>query len=87
VLGRFVPIVRTFVPFVAGLAAMSYPSFALYNVTGAIAWVGICVGAGYAFGNVPVVKDNFTLVTLGIVFVSVLPVVIEMLRGRAKKAV
>ena len=84
VLGRFVPIVRTFVPFVAGVAEMSYPAFALYNVTGAIAWVGICVGAGYLFGNVPVVKDNFSLVALGIVFVSLLPMLFEVLSERRR---
>jgi membrane-associated protein len=84
VLGRFVPIVRTFVPFVAGVAEMSYPSFALYNVTGALAWVGICLGAGYLFGNVPIVKDNFSLVALGIVFVSVLPMLVEYLRHRKR---
>ena len=81
-LGRFVPIVRTFVPFVAGVAEMSYPAFALYNVTGAIAWVGICLGAGYLFGNVPIVKDNFSLVALGIVVVSLLPMVFEILSHR-----
>jgi membrane-associated protein len=86
VLARFVPIVRTFVPFVAGAGAMSYPHFAFYNVTGALAWVGICVGAGYAFGNVPVVKDNFSLVALGIVAVSVLPVLVEVVRGRRRAA-
>src|SRR5918993_635353 len=62
VLGRFAPIVRTFVPFVAGIAEMSYPAFALFNVTGALAWVGVCLGAGYVFGNVPFVKDNFSVV-------------------------
>jgi membrane-associated protein len=82
VLGRFMPIVRTFVPFVAGAAEMTYQSFAFYNVAGAVAWVGICVGAGYLFGNVPIVKDNFSLVALGIVFVSVLPMLIEYLRYR-----
>ena len=82
VLARFVPIVRTFVPFVAGAAEMSYPSFALYNVTGAIAWVGLCLGAGYLFGNVPIVKENFSLVALGIVGVSVLPMLVEFLRHR-----
>jgi membrane-associated protein len=82
VLGRFMPIVRTFVPFVAGVAEMSYPAFALYNVTGALAWVGICVGAGYLFGNVPIVKDNFSLVAIGIVIVSVLPMVVEYVRYR-----
>jgi membrane-associated protein len=82
VLGRFMPIVRTFVPFVAGVAEMTYPAFALYNVTGALAWVGLCVGAGYLFGNVPVIKENFSLVAIGIVIVSVLPMVFEYVRYR-----
>jgi membrane-associated protein len=86
VLGRFVPIVRTFVPFVAGAGTMTYASFAFYNITGALIWVGICVGAGYAFGNVPVVQENFSLVALGIVFVSVLPVAYEMLQRRRRGA-
>jgi membrane-associated protein len=82
VLGRFMPIVRTFVPFVAGAATMSYPAFALYNVAGAVAWVGVCIGGGYLFGNVPVVKENFTLVALGIVAVSLAPMFIEYARRR-----
>jgi membrane-associated protein len=82
VLGRFMPIVRTFVPFVAGIAEMSYPAFALYNVAGALAWVAICVGGGYLFGNVPIVRDNFSLVAIGIVIVSVLPMVFEYVRYR-----
>jgi len=86
VLARFVPIVRTFVPFVAGAGSMSYPHFAFYNVTGGVAWVAICVGAGYAFGNVPVVKDNFSLVAAGIVLVSVMPIAVEFLRGRRRTA-
>lgn len=81
VLARFVPIVRTFVPFVAGGAAMSYRVFAIYNITGAILWVGICVGAGYLFGNIPVVKENFELVVVGIVAVSVLPIVFEVIKS------
>ena len=84
VMARFVPIVRTFVPFVAGVAEMSYPSFAFYNVAGAVAWVGVCVGSGYVFGNVPVVQDNFSLVALGIVAVSLLPMVVEYLRHRRR---
>ena len=80
VLGRFVPIVRTFVPFVAGAGTMTYATFAFYNVTGAIIWVGICTLAGYAFGNVPVVKENFSLVALGIVAVSLIPIAIEYLK-------
>ncbi len=86
VLGRFMPIVRTFVPFVAGVAEMSYRSFAFYNVTGAIAWVSICIGAGYVFGNVPIVKNNFSLVALGIVFVSLLPMFVEYVRYRGAGA-
>jgi membrane-associated protein len=85
VLGRFMPIVRTFVPFVAGAAEMSYPAFALYNITGAFAWVGLCLGAGYLFGNVPIIRDNFSLVAIGIVIVSILPMVIEYLRYRAAR--
>jgi membrane-associated protein len=84
VLGRFVPIVRTFVPFVAGAGAMSYPAFAFYNVTGAILWVGLCMGAGILFGNIPVVRDNFSLITIGIVIVSVLPMVVEFFRHRSR---
>jgi membrane-associated protein len=86
VLGRFVPIVRTFVPFVAGGGAMSYPQFAFYNVTGGLAWVGLCVGAGYAFGNVPFIKNNFGLVALGIVFVSLLPMIWGYLSNRSVRA-
>ena len=84
VLARFVPIVRTFVPFVAGAGAMRYASFAFYNVAGAVLWVAVCVGAGYAFGNVPIVKENFTVVALGIVAVSLIPVVLEYLKHRKK---
>ena len=84
--GRFVPIVRTFVPFVAGAASMTASTFVTYNVVGAIIWVVVCAGAGYAFGNVPVIKDNFSLVAIGIVFVSVLPIAIEMLRQRKTRA-
>lgn len=80
--GRFVPIVRTFVPFVAGAGTMRYSYFAMCNVAGAILWVGVCVGSGYLFGNIPVVKDNFSLVTLAIIFVSVLPIVIAYLKDR-----
>ena len=80
--GRFVPIVRTFVPFVAGAASMTASTFVLWNILGAVIWVGVCMGAGYAFGNVPVVKDNFSLVAIGIVFISVLPMVVEVIRHR-----
>jgi membrane-associated protein len=85
VLARFVPIVRTFLPFVAGAAAMNAGSFLFYNITGGIAWVTICMGAGLLFGNVPIIKDNFTLVTIGIVFVSVLPMVFELIKHRKQR--
>lgn len=80
--GRFVPIVRTFVPFVAGAASMTASTFVFYNIIGAVIWVGVCLGAGYAFGNVPVIKDNFSLVAIGIVLISVLPMVVEVIRHR-----
>jgi membrane-associated protein len=82
VMARFVPIVRTFIPFVAGAGAMTYGTFAFYNVFGGVLWVLICVGAGYLFGGIPIVKDNFELVVVGIVAVSVLPMVIEVIRQR-----
>src|SRR5687768_9752268 len=80
--GRFVPIVRTFVPFVAGAAAMTPSTFVFYNIIGAVIWVTVCAGAGYLFGNVPIIKDNFSLVAIGIVGVSVLPIVVEFIRQR-----
>jgi membrane-associated protein len=86
VLGRFVPIIRTFVPFVAGAGSMSYPQFALYNVTGGLLWIAICVGAGYAFGNIPAVKDNFELVVVAIVFISLLPIAWGYLISRLSRA-
>jgi membrane-associated protein len=86
ILGRFVPIVRTFVPFVAGAGTMTYSTFALYNITGAVIWVGICTVAGYAFGNVPVVRENFSLVALGIVAVSLIPIAVEYLKQRGARA-
>jgi membrane-associated protein len=86
VLGRFVPIVRTFVPFVAGAADMRAQTFAVYNLIGAAAWVSLCLGAGVLFGNVPIVKENFSLVTIGIVVVSVLPVAVEFAAHRRRSS-
>jgi membrane-associated protein len=80
--GRFVPIVRTFVPFVAGAASMTASKFVTFNIVGAIIWVVVCAGAGYVFGNVPIIKDNFSLVAIGIVIVSALPIAFELLRSR-----
>lgn len=82
VLTRFMPIVRTFVPFVAGVAEMPYAAFAFYNIAGGVAWVVVCLGAGFLFGNVPIVKENFTVVALGIVVVSLLPMLFEYVRYR-----
>jgi membrane-associated protein len=86
ILARFVPIVRTFAPFVAGVGAMSYPKFLTYNVAGAVLWVGLFVPAGYFFGNIPTVRENFTLVILAIIALSVLPMVIETVRARSRPA-
>lgn len=82
--GRFVPIVRTFVPFVAGAGTMTYSKFAMANVTGAVLWVGICVGAGYLFGQTRLVKENFSLVALGIIVVSMIPLAVGYLRNRKR---
>ena len=85
--GRFVPIVRTFVPFVAGAGYMTYAVFTAYNISGAAVWVGVCVTAGYLFGNITVVKENFSLVVLGIVAVSLLPMAAAAFqRAREKRA-
>ena len=86
VIARFVPIVRTFVPFVAGAGYMSYSAFAAYNVVGAILWVGSCFGLGYVFGNIPIVRENFSLVAIIIIIVSVLPMVWEFYKSwRARR--
>ncbi|MBK7864983.1 MAG: DedA family protein [Archangiaceae bacterium] len=82
VLARFVPIVRTFAPFVAGIGKMPYSRFLTFNVVGALAWVIICTVAGFVFGQMEVVKKNFELVILAIIFISVLPIAIEALRSR-----
>lgn len=86
IIARFVPIVRTFAPFVAGVGKMSYAKFAFYNVVGAALWVLLFVGAGYFFGNLPTVRKNFTLVILAIIVISVLPAVIEVWRNRKFRA-
>ena len=85
IMARFVPIIRTFAPFVAGVGAMSYPRFLAYNVVGAVLWVGLFVLGGYFFGNISVVRENFTLVILAIIAISVLPIVIEAVRARRSR--
>jgi len=84
VLARFVPIIRTFAPFVAGVGTMNYRRFLAYNVVGAVAWVTIFTFGGYFFGNLPFVKDNFTVVVLAIILISVLPMVFEYFKERSK---
>ena len=81
---RFVPIVRTFVPFVAGIGSMSYPRFIAYNVIGGFIWIYFFTYAGFWFGNQPFVQKNFKLVILGIIFVSILPGVFEFWRERRR---
>lgn len=82
VIARFVPIVRTFAPFVAGIGAMTYRRFIAYNVIGGVLWVAACVGAGYFFGGLPFVKRNFSLVVVAIILISIMPAIVELLRHR-----
>lgn len=84
IIARFVPIIRTFAPFVAGIGAMTYPKFILYNVVGGMAWVALFVFGGYFFGKLPVIQNNFTFVILVIIFISVIPAIIEVIRGRKR---
>jgi membrane-associated protein len=84
ILARFIPIIRTFAPFVAGIGAMNYSRFLLYNVVGGVAWVALFSYGGYYFGNLPWVKRNFSLIILAIIVISVLPLVIEWLRQRGR---
>jgi len=86
ILARFIPIIRTFAPFVAGIGAMNYARFLVYNVIGGIAWVAIFVFGGYYFGNLELVKNNFSVVVLAIIVISVLPIVVEYLRARGQSA-
>lgn len=85
-LARFVPIIRTFAPFVAGVGKMRYGYFISYNVFGGILWTGLFIFAGYFFGNVPFVRNNFSLVVIAIVLISVVPAVVEVIRNRKSPA-
>jgi membrane-associated protein len=86
IIARFVPIVRTFAPFVAGIGAMNYARFIAYNIVGGVAWVALCIFSGYWFGTMAIVKNNFSLVVLAIVAISVMPMVVEFLRARRRSA-
>ncbi|MFN0120227.1 MAG: DedA family protein [Blastocatellia bacterium] len=86
IIARFMPFVRTFAPFVAGIGRMSYVKFLAYSVGGGILWMGSLLSAGYFFGNIPIVKKNFTLVIFAIIFISILPGIIEVLRARKAAA-
>lgn len=86
IIARFIPIVRTYAPFVAGAARMEYSKFAFFNVTGALLWIAMFVLGGYWFGNIPVVQENFGLVVIGIIIVSVLPPMIEYINSRRRRA-
>lgn len=87
VIARFMPFIRTFVPFVAGASRMNYRYFLIYNIVGAVLWVGICTIAGFFFGNIPIVKDNFSTVLLLIIFLSVLPAIISIVKSRFPKKI
>jgi membrane-associated protein len=82
IIGRFVPIIRTFAPFLAGVAGLSYRRFLAFNVIGGIAWIGSLAYAGYLFGNIPWVKDNLSLIVIGIVIASLVPAVVTFVRER-----
>jgi membrane-associated protein len=82
VIARFVPIIRTFAPFVAGIGSMTYSRFIVYNIVGGISWIALFIFGGYYFGNLSIVKRNFTLVIFAIIFISILPGVIEYVRQR-----
>jgi membrane-associated protein len=84
IIARFMPIIRTFAPFVAGIGRMNYLKFLFFSMVGTVLWIGLFITAGYLFGNIPIVKRNFTFVVMAIIFISLVPVVVEAWRARRK---
>ncbi|MDO9231511.1 MAG: DedA family protein [bacterium] len=84
-LARFMPIIRTFAPFVAGIGKMHYRKFISYSIIGGFTWVGLFVFAGYFFGNIPIIKDNFSIVIMGIIAISVFPGIFKLIKSKLKK--
>lgn len=86
ILARFIPFIRTFAPFVAGIGRMSYVEFISFNLIGGALWVGIATGAGFLFGNIPFVRENFSLVIIGVVLISLVPFFVELIKHKLKKS-
>jgi membrane-associated protein len=85
IMARFVPIVRTFTPFVAGVGAMTYPRFVAYSIAATVLWIGVCVGTGYFFGGLPLVRKHFSLAVLAIILISVAPALVEIVRHKRER--
>jgi membrane-associated protein len=86
IFARFLPIIRTFAPFVAGIGTMNYRSFVMFSVMGSVAWIGSLTIAGYFFGNIPIIKNNLTLMVIGIVIASFIPAILEFIKHRRQAA-
>lgn len=82
IIARFIPFIRTFIPFIAGMSKMNYAQFIIYNIIGGFVWVFLGVGCGYLFGNIPIIRDNFSLVVLSIIAISVVPIIISYIKSR-----
>jgi len=87
VIGRFIPVIRTFVPFVAGIGEMSYSRFIIYNILGGFLWIILFLGGGYFFGNLPFIKHNFSFVLIAIILISIMPAIIAFIKERGNKII